>query len=239
MIKSESHNDSHGGGGESDASGVGSMGSADHVNRDDLMQQRSAHHVPGFVGQSSEAKWTETLNKELLPKQEGTTSKSQSRNRGFSQNASQGVGGKKPRPYAEDMDTAVVGNQIDPFSLPVKSTADSLVNAAQKVGGHISDMMTSSEEEAAPSRPGHQQTSLASYDNANQSAFLPRGLYASVNPQEQWQCSGDWTEPNELDLFEFLRAEGGRGSLFPTVSEIEKMGGGQEEDYDMEGGFKF
>ena len=47
-------------------------------------------------------------------------SKTHGKSQGFSQ---------KPRPYAEDMDSAVVGHQIDPFSLPVKSTADSLVNA--------------------------------------------------------------------------------------------------------------
>lgn len=125
-IKSESYSDSHGGGGESDASGVGSMGPTDHVDQDD-MQQR---HVPAFVGQSSETKWTEKLSEELLPKQGGKTSKSRNRNQDFShQNASQRLGVKEPPPYAEDMDSAVVGHQIDPFSLPVKPTADSLVNS--------------------------------------------------------------------------------------------------------------
>lgn len=105
------------------------MGPTDHVNQDDLMQQSSTRQVPIFLGQSSETKWTEKLEAQLLPKQEEKTSKPQSRSQSFFQNASQGIEGKKPQPYAEDMDTAVVGHQIDPFSLPVKSTADSLVNA--------------------------------------------------------------------------------------------------------------
>lgn len=128
MIKSESQSGSHGGGGESDVSGVGSMGSTDHINLDDLMQYRSAQRVPAFVGQASETKWIERLHEELLPKQVREMSKSQSRDQDFARTATDGIGGKKLRPYAEDMDSAVVGHQIDPFSLPVKTTADALVN---------------------------------------------------------------------------------------------------------------
>ena len=94
------------------------MGSADHINQDDSMQQRFAHHVEPFKGQSSEIKWIEKLSKELLPKQKAHMPQAQKMDQGF---ASQS--------YAEDMETAVVGHQVDPFSLPVKSTADSLVNA--------------------------------------------------------------------------------------------------------------
>ena len=94
------------------------MGSADHVNQDDSMQQRSAHHVEPFKGQSSESKWIEKLNKELLPNQKAQMSQARNVDQGFASQT-----------YAEDMDTAVVGHQIDPFSLPVKSTADSLVKS--------------------------------------------------------------------------------------------------------------
>lgn len=100
--------------------------------------------------------------------------------------------------------------------------------AAQKVGGDTSDMMTSSEEEAA----------LADYDTADQSALPPRGLYGEAT-QGQLRDYGDMTAWNELDQFGFLRAEGGGGSLFPTMSEIERMGEGQGEDYDMDGSFGF
>ena len=48
----------------------------------------------------------------------------------ISQHENQNQGASpKSQPYAEDMDAAVVGHQIDPFSLPVKATADALVNA--------------------------------------------------------------------------------------------------------------
>ena len=94
------------------------MGSADHVNQDDSIQQRSAHHVEPFKGQSSESKWIEKLNKELLPNQKAQMSQARNVDQGFASQT-----------YAEDMDTAVVGHQIDPFSLPVKSTADSLVKS--------------------------------------------------------------------------------------------------------------
>ena len=96
------------------------MGPTDQINQDDMLPQHSARHGPAFAGQSSETKWTEKLNKELLPQKGANMSKAQSRTQGFSQ---------KPQPYAEDMDSAVVGHQIDPFSLPVKSTADALMNA--------------------------------------------------------------------------------------------------------------
>ena len=129
MIKNENYSGSHAGGGESDASGVGSMGSTDHVNLGDHMQQRSAHDRPAFLGQSSETKWTEKLDRELQTRQEGKPSKPQGRNQGFTQTPSQGFGSEKSQRYAEDMEPAIVGHQIDPFSLPVKSTADALVTA--------------------------------------------------------------------------------------------------------------
>ena len=128
MVRRDSHSGSDGGGGESDVAGVGSMGSTDHVNLDELMQRQSAQRVPAFTGQASETKWTERLNEELLPKQDGEMSSSQSRDQGIPQTATDGAG-KKIQPFAEDMDAAVVGHQIDPFSLPVKSTADHLVTA--------------------------------------------------------------------------------------------------------------
>lgn len=96
------------------------MGSTDHINQDGFQQQRYAHHVTSFTGASSGTRWIEKLNEELLPEQGAKKSQSQNKNQGVSQNL---------QPYAEDMDSAVVGHQIDPFSLPLKSTADCLVKA--------------------------------------------------------------------------------------------------------------
>ena len=119
---------SHGSEGESEASAVGSMGSTDGVNHDNPTQQASAQNMSAFVGQSSNSKWTERLNRELLPKQDETL-RDRSRNQGFPQVARQSSRGEKLQQYAEDAESAVVGNQVDPFSLPVRSTADSLVRA--------------------------------------------------------------------------------------------------------------
>ena len=119
-VQSESQSSSEDDGDGSGPSAAGSMGPTDQVNKDDFLQQHPTHDAPAFAGQSSETKWTERLNQELLPEQGAETFRSRNRDRGLSQ---------KPQPYAEDMDTAVVGHQIDPFSLPVKSTADSLVNS--------------------------------------------------------------------------------------------------------------
>lgn len=117
--------------------------------------------------------------------------------------------------------------------------------AAQRVGGDTSDMMTSSEEEeAALVHPGRQQPWMTDYGDADQSAFHPpRGLYYDgTTPREQRPLDHDdmmMTARHDLDQFGFLRAEGGRGSLFPTESEIERMGSADGEDYDMEGSFEF
>ena len=108
--------------------------------------------------------------------------------------------------------------------------------AAQKVGEDTSDMASSSEEDAAAK---YEQPPLVNYDNTNQNAFRLYGDYGGPPVHEQLPYYGDMTAWNELDQFGFLRAEGGMGSLFPTTSENEAMGGGQGEDYDMEGGFGF
>ncbi len=114
--------------------------------------------------------------------------------------------------------------------------------AAQKVGGDTSDMPTSSEEEAAPIHPGHQPRPMFNQDNADYSAFPLRGFYGGAT-QDQLPYYGDLNTGNELDQFGFLRAEGGRGSLFPTASEMERMSGVQgeedDDDDDMGGSFGF
>ena len=132
-----------------------------------------------------------------------------------------------------------IGNSSPDARQTYSSMRKLLRLAAQRVGGDTSDMMTSSEEEAAPIHPGHQGPTLANYENTDQSADPFHGLYSGVTPQSQWQYHGDLTARNEFDQFGFLRAEGGWGSLFPTASEMERIGGGQGEDYDMEGSFDF
>ena len=45
----------------------------------------------------------------------------------FLQGSSQGLAKQNPQHQCEDTDTSVVGYQVDPFSLPLKSTADALI----------------------------------------------------------------------------------------------------------------
>ena len=107
--------------------------------------------------------------------------------------------------------------------------------AAKKIGSDVFYMTASSEQETAPAHPRHRQPSLAMRDNANPEAFSPPNLDGEVIP---WEYPWDSTEWHEWDQFGFLRAQGGVGSLFPTASEIERMGEEQDEDQDMQGGFE-
>ena len=111
--------------------------------------------------------------------------------------------------------------------------------AAQKVGGDTSDMTPSTDEDAPPTYAGQQQPPVVDYNNADQYAFAPSGLYGGPSFQDQWQYYGDFGARNELDQFGFLRAEGGVGSLFPTASEIDGMNRAQGEDYDMDGHYQY
>ena len=123
------------GGGESTASGVGSMGSTDHANEENFTQGESDKNPQAFVGQASEIRWMQRLEKELT----GVA------NREFDREAQQNydvpasskgrercgnpVQAQNPTPYPEDMDTSIIGDQLDPFDVPVRSTADGLVDS--------------------------------------------------------------------------------------------------------------
>ena len=96
------------------------MGVTDRIDQDENSRQPSAHQSPAFLGQSSQPRWIERLNKELLPKKDAKKPELRNRNKNPSQ---------RSEPFPEDRETAIIGHQIDPFSLPVRSTADSLVTA--------------------------------------------------------------------------------------------------------------
>lgn len=86
------------------------MGSTNHANQQDFVDPVAEDNIGAFVGQSSESKWIRRLKDELQqspPAQKTPTN----------------------HPQAEDMDTSVVGDQIDPFDLPPRGTTDALVNA--------------------------------------------------------------------------------------------------------------
>ena len=112
------------------------MGSTDHANEEDFIQNESEGRTEAFVGQASETRWMQRLERELtdgpahsfepdsMRKVELPVSSRDKgscdtfRNRGPSTN---------PSPYPEDMDTSILGDALDPYELPLKSIADRLV----------------------------------------------------------------------------------------------------------------
>lgn len=114
--------------GEELATGVGSMGSTDNANEEDFYQYGAEQLAQAFVGQASEERWLQRLERELSesdlsdkPKLYPPT------NLGGSIGEHRRTDKIDSFPYPEDMDMSAIGNQIDPYGLPVKSAADALV----------------------------------------------------------------------------------------------------------------
>ncbi|KAL6718998.1 hypothetical protein ACLMJK_003233 [Lecanora helva] len=127
-LRSESTNlsgdDSNGG--ESQASDVGSMGSTDRVNEQIINPDKDSL---AFEGQASEAKWLQKLTTELDNDSEDDTLRSVKQNSTIPLSAHASSIAKRFRMNTEDVDMSVVGNQIYPLELPIKSTADRLLEA--------------------------------------------------------------------------------------------------------------
>lgn len=97
------------------------MGSVHHVNQDDFGNETAEMHARAFMGNGSDLQWLRRLHAELD---------------GVGQGSDRPSRGTLPQLkahfnsfFAEDMDQAVIGDQIDPFGLPIKSTADQLVSS--------------------------------------------------------------------------------------------------------------
>ena len=71
----------------------------------------------GFTGQASDVQWMQRLTTEL--DHEGG---------GRYQSPQQFSSSTRPNVFAEDMETSIVGDHVDPLELPVKQTADGLVS---------------------------------------------------------------------------------------------------------------
>ncbi len=132
---SVSNRSSEFGGAKSRASGVGSMGSTDHANEEDFTQAESERKSKAFVGQASEIRWMQRLERELAkepardcdredPPHPGVSASSKGKER-----LSRSTDNQNPNPYPDDMDTSIIGDQIDPFEMPIRSTADRLVDS--------------------------------------------------------------------------------------------------------------
>ena len=99
------------------------MGSTGHVDYDDFKSPTLDMGTPAYAGQSSEVAWMRRLNQEL---------KGHSRMKAPSYESALMPTDATPlsgHPWPADMDSSVIGNQLDPLSLPLKSTADALVKA--------------------------------------------------------------------------------------------------------------
>ena len=113
--------------GESTASGIGSMGSTDHVNYDDFKSSAPDLKTPAYVGQASEVSWMQRLGRELK-KEPGL--KEHGREHSVLSSIARPLAGRPDSTLCpEDMDSSVIGNQLDPYGLPIKSTANALVEA--------------------------------------------------------------------------------------------------------------
>ena len=109
----------------SEKSGVGSMGSTDHVNQDDFGFEGTEMRARAFMGNASDLQWLRRLHWEL----EDNNSLGQELPSTAARGALPHLKSHFNSFFAEDMDRAIVGDQIDPFGLPIKSTADHLVNS--------------------------------------------------------------------------------------------------------------
>ena len=113
--------------GESSASGVGSMGSTDHVNYDDFKNPVPDMKPPAYVGQASEVSWMQRLNREL--KKEPKSDELNGNHPALTSVSRPLTGRPDATLWPEDMDSSIIGSQVDPYGLPTKSTADALVKA--------------------------------------------------------------------------------------------------------------
>ncbi len=114
------------------------MGSTDHANEEDFVHEEDERKTKAFVGQASEMRWMQRLEQELInPPAQGSDHHAMkhvdlpvsSRDRGSRDTFSSHGPATNPNPYPEDMDASVLGDHLDLYELPIKSTADCLVDS--------------------------------------------------------------------------------------------------------------
>ncbi|KAI4198238.1 MAG: hypothetical protein LQ350_005400 [Teloschistes chrysophthalmus] len=120
-------------GGESDASGVGSMGSTDHLNEDFFACESGPGRIDSFLGQSATDNWVRRLEDSLAistAEEEASGLKPQSALNSM-RPRSQGDSG---RPNVPEVDgfrnrSSMFVDHSNPYQLPPKLNADTFVNA--------------------------------------------------------------------------------------------------------------
>ena len=103
------------------------MGSTDHVNYDHVELAGPDMEAAAYVGQASEMSWLQRLGRELTKSPEAAEHISAKAVLSEVKNPF----ARRPdwRPWPKDMDSSVIGTQLDPYSLPIKNTSDELVKA--------------------------------------------------------------------------------------------------------------
>lgn len=102
---------------DDDAPGLGLMEATCHVNDDDYAAEGMEMRPRAFAGQSSDVQWMRRLTNELNREGNGRRENQHP----VSLSAQSNI-------FAEDNETAMVGDNVDPFQVPIKSTADALVD---------------------------------------------------------------------------------------------------------------
>lgn len=159
--------------GESEASGVGSMGPTDQIDEDDFAQEGQEGDTAAFTGQASETKWLQRLRSELNPSQNKRRSMGQRRGSTHigQSDAFPGRMNTQSRSNMEDMDTSVVGDQLYPYELPLRSTADALLN------GYFSSVHLSF---PILSQPDFQRRYADLYDTMDPASYSDRIFIATL-----------------------------------------------------------
>ena len=93
------------------------MEAPSHIHDDNLAQDGLDSRPEAFAGQSSDVQWVQRLTNEL--KHEGS---------GRQQSQLPFPFFARSNIFAEDNESAVVGNNVDPFQIPISTTADTLVD---------------------------------------------------------------------------------------------------------------
>ena len=106
------------------------MGSTDHVNENDFNNPAPESQDRTFAGQASDTTWMQKLTTELIKKPDKAANSSAPKPTAPSfliNNRDTASSSNELSPSLEDIGPSAIGNQIDPYEMPVKSTADALI----------------------------------------------------------------------------------------------------------------
>jgi Fungal specific transcription factor domain len=121
-------------GGESQVQAdAGSLGSLDHVDEDVIATKSSK--ATGFLGKNSDITWMQRARTQLL-ESSPTSAKSATVEEVTAQTVNPVLGRSSSdllfeisTYHLDDLNTSLIGDQVDPYGLPLRATADALTNS--------------------------------------------------------------------------------------------------------------